>query len=132
MDEQHGDCLRDVAEIVDVRPVPVFPEFDRPFIVKTDSSIVTVGAVLNQKNNDGQIHTVMYASRKITSVEKGYCFCGREALAVGFALRQFRIYLLSSHPCTLMIGQKALTSAYSQRMCTVGWSDGSTSSQNTI
>ena len=51
-----------------------------------------LGAVLEQNN-----HAVAYASRALTSSEKNYSVIQRECLAVVFALKQFRHYLLGRH-----------------------------------
>ena len=43
-------------------PVLIFPDFSRKFTITTDASIVGLGAVLSQVDNDGNEHPVSYAS----------------------------------------------------------------------
>ena len=52
-------------------------------------SAVGLGAVLEQ---DG--HVIVYASRALTAAERQYSVIQRECLAVVYALKQFRPYLM--------------------------------------
>ena len=73
-------------------PVLSYPRFDpqaSTFVLQTDASAVGLGAVLEQ---DG--HVIAYASRSLTSPERQYSVIQRECLAVIYALKQFRHYLL--------------------------------------
>ena len=76
-------------------PVLSYPCFDRAakeFSVQTDASAVGIGAVLEQ---DG--HVITYASRSLIAPERQYSVIQRECLAVVYALKQFRHYLLGRH-----------------------------------
>ena len=44
-------------------PVLAFADFKKPFLLETDVSIEGLGAVLSQKQDNGQYHPVAYASR---------------------------------------------------------------------
>ena len=57
--------------------------------MQTDASATGIGAVLEQ---GGRV--VGYASRTLSSAEKNYSVIQRECLAIIFALKQFRHYLL--------------------------------------
>ena len=73
-------------------PVLAYPRFDpqaSEFMLQTDASAVGLGAVLEQ---DG--HVIAYASRSLTPSERQYSVIQRECLAVVYALKQFRHYLL--------------------------------------
>ena len=59
----------------------------------TDASPVGVGAILEQKQEDGSFRPIYYASRKLSKVEMRYSQFEREALAVRWACEKFYLYL---------------------------------------
>eukprot|EP00731_Ephydatia_muelleri_P027497 Em0019g370a len=66
-----------------------YPSLTKDFELQTDASAIGLGAVLEQ---DG--HVVAYASRSLTHAERQYSVIERECLAVLYAVKQFRHYLL--------------------------------------
>lgn len=96
-------------------PVLAFPDFEKPFVDETDASTVAVGAALSQRNSDDHVHPIQFASRTLTSTEQNYSVCEREALAVVFGLRKFRLYLLSTEPFLLLTDQQALKTAFRKK-----------------
>ena len=46
-------------------PVLAYPNFDRDFILETDASYVGLGAVLSQRQDDGKLYSLSYASRAL-------------------------------------------------------------------
>ena len=102
------DAFRTLKQKLTSPAVLDFPDFNQPFIVETDASCLSLGAVLAQKKEDGKVHPIQYASRTMTDAEKKYSTCEREALAVIFALKKFRVYLLSSIPFTIITDHQAL------------------------
>ena len=63
-------------------------------VVQTDASGKGLGAVLLQKQEDGALRPVAYASRVLSKAEMGYSNIERESLAVIFGVTKFRQYLL--------------------------------------
>ena len=53
-------------------PVLAYRRFDEAFTLETDASIRGLGAVLSQKQTDGRLHPVAYASRALNPTEKNY------------------------------------------------------------
>lgn len=70
------------------------PDFDKPFILATDASKLGLGCVLTQLDDDGREHPIMYASRGLISSEVNYAASKLECLAVIWAVKMFRPYLL--------------------------------------
>ena len=73
-------------------PILAFPNFSTvasPFVFYTDASSIGIGAVLEQDS-----HVIAYASRALTKSEKQYNVIQRECLALVYALKQFRHYLI--------------------------------------
>jgi len=77
-------------------PVLVQPDFTKDFVLHTDASDTAVGAVLMQDQGQG-LQPIAYESRKLTPAEKNYPVHEKELLAVMYALKQWRHYLLGAH-----------------------------------
>ena len=53
-------------------PILAFPDFDKPFLLETDTSGKGLGAVLSQKQSDGRYHPIAYASHIMNETEQRY------------------------------------------------------------
>lgn len=73
--------------------VLAFPNFDKEFVVHTDASKHSLGAVLS----NADMRPVHFASRALRGAEERYSTIEKELLAVVFAMRTFRQYLLGRH-----------------------------------
>ena len=89
---------------------PQFKQDSAPFILQTDASSVGLGAVLEQNG-----HVIAYASRCLKKTEQHYSVIQKECLAVVFALKQFRHYLLG-RPFQLLTDHSPLQWLSSQKM----------------
>ena len=106
-------------------PLLAYPCFTKPFVLHTDASALGLGAVLEQEQDDRKLHPVAYASRTISKQEGRYGITDLEALALVWACRHFRAYLLGHH-CTVVTDHaplKALVSAKHQSGKLARWSD---------
>ena len=74
-------------------PVLCYPDFSQSFVLETDASIAGLGAILSQKNSDGKLHLVAYASRALSAQEKKYAATELETLAVVWRVSHFHAYL---------------------------------------
>ena len=73
-----------------------------------DGSPCGVAAILNQKQPNGDIRPVAYASRTLTPTERRYSQTEREGLAVLFGIQRFHIYLYGMSHFTVYSDHKAL------------------------
>ena len=79
-------------------PVLAFADYTKDFLLKTDASKEGLGAVLSQKQEDGQFHPVAYGSWILTAHEKNYHSTKLEFLALKWAIMEhFKEYLLYQH-----------------------------------
>ena len=75
-------------------PILSFPDFNKPFLLEMDASGRGLGAVLSQKQADGQYHPITYASRVMNETEQRYHSNKQEFLDPKWAVtEQFHEYL---------------------------------------
>lgn len=96
-------------------PVLAFRKFDQQYIVNFHESSVAVGTVLSQNKEDGKLHSVQFARSTVNTSERNYSAWEREARAVIFALKEFRVYLLSLRPFKLVTGPHALQNTFKKK-----------------
>jgi hypothetical protein len=83
------ECLKSALTTA---PVLAFPTVHGDYILDTDASHDTVGAVLSQMQ-DGFERVIAYASHKLSKAERSYCVTRKELLAVYKYVKQFSHYL---------------------------------------
>ena len=107
-------AFRKLKEALTSAPVLVYPKFgpEHEFVLETDASYVGLGAVLSQLQNDGKMHPIAYASRSLDPHEKNYAVTELETLAIVWAVRYFRAYLLG-HQTTVFTDHSACMSLLS-------------------
>jgi hypothetical protein len=84
------------------------PKEDWPYEIYTDASKVGISAVLSQQDEMGETVIISTASRVLTEIEKKYTVCEQELLAIVYAVKKFRIYIMC-HPVTIYSDNKALS-----------------------
>ena len=76
-------------------PVLAFANYTKDFLLEMDASQEGLGAVLSQKQEDGQFHPVAYGSWALTTHEMNYHSTKLEFLALKWAVTEhFKEYLL--------------------------------------
>ena len=92
--QQHA--FEQLKNIMTSPPVLKLPDFSRKFkfTLQTDASDQGLGAVLCQEGEDGCLHPVAFASRRLTPPELKYHTQEKEALAIIWACEKFRPYLM--------------------------------------
>ena len=91
-------------------PVLLMPDPTKPFTVESDASKYATGAVLRQKDANGDWHPCSYISHSFTATERNYEIYDRELLGIICALETWPHYLLGSeHPTVILSDHKNLT-----------------------
>ncbi|GFR33557.1 transposon Ty3-I Gag-Pol polyprotein [Trichonephila clavata] len=80
-------------------PILVYPDPEKQFILDTDASHESVGAVLSQEIN-GQEHVIAYWSKCLSKPERNYCVTRKELLAIVKAVENFHTYLYGRKFCS--------------------------------
>jgi hypothetical protein len=106
------DCQRvfeELKKLLTSAPVLAFPDFSKPFVLETDASGAGLGVVLAQKQDDGSVRPLAYASHSLQPHERNYGITELEGLGVVWAVKHFLPYLYG-HICHVFTGHSALTS----------------------
>ena len=106
--EKCEKAFQEMKEALGKPPILTFPDFRKSFILDTDASFDTIGAVLSQEGDDGQERVIAYGSKAMNNHEKGYCVTRKELLAVYYFCQHFNHYLYGKK-FKLRTDHKALT-----------------------
>jgi transposase InsO family protein len=90
---------------------PILMTFDpdKKIVLETDASDYAIGACLNQVDDQGKLHPVMYDSRKLSPAELNYDVHDKELLAIVEAFVKWRVYLEGSkYPVQVITDHKNL------------------------
>ncbi|GJS74426.1 reverse transcriptase domain-containing protein [Tanacetum coccineum] len=74
-------------------PILIAPDWDQPFELMCDTSDYAIGAVLGQRV-EKHFRPIHYASKTMTEAESNYITMEKEMLAVVYAFKKFRSYLI--------------------------------------
>ena len=81
-----------LKELFTITPVLSYPNEKDPFILDTDASNDSIGAVLSQVR-DGKEVPIAFASNSLSKTQRNYCTTKRELLAVVVYTKKYRHYL---------------------------------------
>jgi len=89
---------------------PVLKQADpnKNYILHTDASNVALGTALLQKDDNGELHPIAYASKTLNAAQRNYSPSEKECLALIWALEHFRTYC-EGHEYTCLTDHRALT-----------------------
>ena len=91
---EQREAFDDLQQACISAPILGYPNPEKPFILHTDASLDGLGAVLYQKDENGQVRVIAYASRSQSKTEKNYAAHRLEFLALKWAITEkFRDYL---------------------------------------
>lgn len=91
--EQLG-AFRNLIDVILSPPALSLPQLNLPYSVDTDASAYGLGCSLHQTSPTGARNTIGYWSRSLVPAERNYSAPERECLAVVWALKTLRPYLL--------------------------------------
>jgi hypothetical protein len=74
-------------------------DYNKPFVLMVDASLLACGAVLMQEDDIGNLRPICYFSRKFSDTQRNYSVRDREALGLVLAVRAFRVYLTAGDQC---------------------------------
>jgi hypothetical protein len=78
-------------------PIMVFLYWQKEFHVHVDASSIALDEVLSQPTEGELYHSISFASKKLSTIEKNYTMTEREGLTMVYVLQKFIHYLLGSH-----------------------------------
>lgn len=91
--EEAVQAFTNLKEILCSAPVLHNPDFARPFSIQCDASQYGIGAVLAQRDDDGEEVPIAYMSHKMTTPQRNYSVSEQECLAAVMAIKKFRAYV---------------------------------------
>jgi hypothetical protein len=100
----HQRDFEDVKTAVTSAPVLALPDFEKPFEIITDASIIGTGGILLQEGRP-----IAFRSAKLTPAERNYTTGEQELLAVYQALQEWRCYVEGCVDLTLITDHNPLT-----------------------
>ena len=90
--EAHQAAFEELKRILTSDQIMSYPNFELPFIIKSDASLTAIGYVLTQKVNS-QEKVISYGSKKLTRTQQRWATYDREYFALISAIRANAHYL---------------------------------------
>jgi hypothetical protein len=120
--EEHKAAVEVLKDKLSNAPIVRFPDFSKEFHIHTDASLKGIGAVLMQEHK-GMLHPLVYVSKTISDTQRKYSATKLEAMALLFALEQFRCLILhfSVHVYTDHLPLKGIISKPTKDACLTRW-----------
>ena len=89
------EVVRILKNKIQLAPMLVLPDFDKPFLLETDASKEGLGVVLSQKQDDGRYQSIAFGSCSLTPAEKNYHSSKLEFLTLKWSMMEhFKEYLV--------------------------------------
>ena len=92
--EERQRAFEILKEMLINAPTLGFPNDDDVFLLDTDASDISIGAVLSQVGSDGKERPIGFGSFSLSPLQRRYCATRKELLAVVRFTRHYRHHLL--------------------------------------
>ncbi|THG96303.1 hypothetical protein EW145_g7803 [Phellinidium pouzarii] len=114
--ELRTNAFTTLKDLFSSQPALLIPDKTKPFILETDASKVTSGAVLYQANSNGDLQPCGFISEAFGPAQQRYKVYDRELLGIIQGLTAWRHYLLGA-PHTTIIWCDHKNLSYFQAAC---------------
>lgn len=91
--DEEREAWRVLRDALCARPVLAYPDFDKLFKLFTDASDIAIAATLEQEDDKGILHVILYASKQLNGSEIRWSVTDKECYAVVFFLKKLRHYV---------------------------------------
>ena len=79
-----------------VAPTLMHPDVNKRFTLMTDSSSYAIGSILLQKDDNGNLHPVSFASKVLTTAEQKWSIVQKELFSLKYFCEKFKTYLINN------------------------------------
>jgi hypothetical protein len=86
---ERDTVFNDLKRRFTTKPILTIPDQTKPFFVEADASKYATGAVLMQKDSNGELHPCSFISQSFSSAERNYQIYDRELLGIIRALEEW-------------------------------------------
>eukprot|EP00833_Pecoramyces_ruminatium_P015176 jgi/Orpsp1_1/1189208/evm.model.d7180000070286.1 len=96
-------AFRSLKERLIQAPILIPPDFEKPFVIRTDASRSGIGGVIMQKDEDDVEKPVHFISRVLKKSELNYSVTDLEGTAALYCVKKFKHYILGNKFDTILI-----------------------------
>ena len=108
--------FQDVKNAMTAETELTIPNSKHPFFITVDASLVGLGAVLFQMNEDSKLRVISYNSRILNTQEQKLSTLDRELLAIVYALQIYEFIIIGSpHPIYIFTDHKPLLHCFAKK-----------------
>ena len=116
MDIRIRKIFQDVKNAMTAETELTISNTKHPFFITVDASLVGLGAVLFQLNEENKISVISYNSRVLNTQEQKLSTLYRELLAIVYTLQIYEFFIIGSpHPICMFTDHKPLLHCFAKK-----------------